>query len=391
MSDATAKVRMQRALVAAACALALAGCSKEEPAPPKAAAKPAAERAPGDSRAGQKFADLECKSCHGEDGGSVAPGIPHLAGQRENYLLAALKAYKEGKRTHAALKVIADHMSEADVRNVSAYYASLPPVGLGASKDAVHTSPYERGKARATTCTDCHGHDGNSATPGIPSLAGQQAKYLIIALQEYVRGERKASPTHAVMRALSPVDMEAVALYFASQTPLERAAPAGGDSSSGAQLSAVCSGCHGAQGVAADPATPNLAGQDFNYLVASIKAYRSTRKREKMRLYITGLGDADIRNIAAFYTVQKSRPAERAQTMVRDLTEKCDRCHGAGVEVPGMPVPKLHGQDRDYLMMALRAYRDDRRESTTMHKMSLPYGDSIIEGLANYYASQPAK
>ncbi len=390
MSGAMARMRMKRALVAAACALALAGCSKEEQAPPKAAAKPVAERAAGDAKAGQRFADAECKSCHGADGGGVAPGIPHLAGQREIYLLAALRAYKEGKRTHAALKVIAEHMSEADVRNVSAYYAGLAPVGLGASRDAAHTSPYERGKARATTCTKCHGHDGNSGTPGIPSLAGQQAKYLIIALQEYVRGERKASPTHAVMRALSPLDMEAVALYFASQTPGERAAPATGDPSAGAQLSAVCSGCHGSHGVAADSATPNLAGQDFNYLVASIKAYRTTRKREKMRLYITGLGDADIRNIAAFYTVQKSRPAERAQTMVRDLTEKCDRCHGAGVEVPGMPVPKLHGQDRDYLMMALRAYRDDRRESTTMHKMSLPYGDSIIEGLANYYASQPA-
>ena len=391
MSGEFARLQMKRVLVGMACALALLGCSRQEQAPPTPAAKPAAERAPGDAKAGQKFADAECKSCHGEDGGSVAPGIPHLAGQRESYLLAALKAYKEGKRTHAALKVIAEHMSEADVRNVSAYYASLPPVGLAAAKDAAHASPYERGKARAAACVKCHGHDGNSSTPGIPSLAGQQAKYLIIALQEYVRGERKASPTHAVMRALSPLDMEAVALYFASQTPSQRAAPAVGDSSAGAQLSAVCSGCHGAQGVAADSATPNLAGQDFEYLVHSIKAYRTTRKREKMRLYITGLGDADIRNIAAYYAVQKSRPAEKAQTMVHDLSEKCDRCHGAGVEVPGMPVPKLHGQDRDYLMMAIRAYRDDRRESTTMHKMSLPYGDTIIEGLANYYASQPAK
>jgi len=110
-----------------------------------------------------------------------------------------------------------------------------------------------------------------------------------------------------------------------------------------------------------------------------------------MRLYITGLGDTDIRNIAAFYTVQKSRPAERAQTMVRDLIDRCDRCHSAQGEIPGMPVPKLAGQDRDYLIMALRAYRDDRRESTTMHKMSLPYGDSVIEGIASHYAGQPAK
>ena len=56
-----------------------------------------------------------------------------------------------------------------------------------------------------------------------------------------------------------------------------------------------------------------------------------------------------------------------------------------------MAVPKIRGQDRDYLIMSLRAYRDDRRESSTMHKMSLPYSDSIMESLSSSYASQPAK
>jgi cytochrome c553 len=56
-----------------------------------------------------------------------------------------------------------------------------------------------------------------------------------------------------------------------------------------------------------------------------------------------------------------------------------------------MVVPKIKGQDRDYLIMALRAYRDDRRESSMMHKMSLPYSDSIIESLSAAYAAQPAK
>jgi cytochrome c553 len=321
----------------------------------------------------------------------VAPGIPHLAGQRETYLLAALKSYKEGKRTHAALKVIADHMSEADIRNVAAYYAGLPPVGMALSKDAGTISPYERGKSRAADCAKCHGVDGNSTSPGLPNLAGQQARYLILALQEYARGERKESPRHAAMRSLSPTETEAVASYFASQEPAPRTAPAESDPGAGASLTAVCSGCHGAQGIAADSSIPNLASQDFAYLVDAIKAYRTTRKREKMRLYITGLSEADIRNIAAFYTAQKARPSERAQTVVRDLTDKCDRCHGAGAEVPGMPVPKIAGQDRDYLIMALRAYRDDRRESTTMHKMSLPYGDSVIEAIASHYAAQPAK
>lgn len=56
-----------------------------------------------------------------------------------------------------------------------------------------------------------------------------------------------------------------------------------------------------------------------------------------------------------------------------------------------MVVPKIWGQEGDYLVMSLRAYRDDRRESTMMHKMSMPYGDSIIESIACFYASQPPK
>jgi cytochrome c553 len=56
-----------------------------------------------------------------------------------------------------------------------------------------------------------------------------------------------------------------------------------------------------------------------------------------------------------------------------------------------MVVPKIAGQDRDYLVMAIRAYRDERRASSTMHNMSLPYGDAVIESIASYYASQPAK
>jgi len=383
---------MKRLLVCLACAAALAACGERDNAPPKPApAKAAAAPAAGDAKAGRTLAEAQCKECHGLEGGSVAPGVPHLAAQDERYLLGALKAYKEGKRSHAALRVITERLSDAETRNLAAYYASLPAIGLAPAKDLSRLSPYEQGKARAAACAKCHGEDGNGTAPGIPSLAGQQVRYLIVALQEYVRGERKSSPMHAVMRTLSPIDMEAVAIYFASHARPERAPPAGGDAAAGRPLAAVCSGCHGLHGVSADTMTPNLAGQDFTYLVEAIKAYRTTRKREKMRLYITGLGDKDIRNIAAYYATQESGPVERGQTMVRDLTEKCDRCHASSADNRATVVPKIAGQDRDYLVMALRAYRDDRRESTAMHVMSLPYGDAVIEAIASYYAGQPAR
>jgi cytochrome c553 len=376
---------MKRLLPILLLCAALLGCPDKE----QGAAKPAPSAA--DLAAGKAIAERDCKGCHGSDGGGVGPAIPHLAAQRAEYLVAALQAYQERKRMHAALREIATHLSEADVRNVAGYYASLPPVEASTAADGPYASPYQHGRKIAAACAKCHGEDGNSTTPGIPSLAGQQPQYLVVAMQEYLQNERKSAPMHALVPGLTRLDKESLALYFSSQAPAQRVAPPFGDPAAGEPLSAVCGGCHGAHGVSGDTATPNLAGQDPRYLVDAIKAYRTTRKREKMRLYVTGLSDEQIRHIAAFYAVQKSRAVERGETLVKELTDRCERCHAPGAEIPGMVVPKIRGQDRDYLVMALRAYRDDRRESSMMHKMSLPYSDSIIESLATAYASQPAK
>jgi cytochrome c553 len=368
-------------LLVLVCSLALAGCDRE---PAKAPAK-----APGgDAAAGKAFAERQCKGCHGVEGKGAAPAIPHLAAQHEAYMLASLQAYRAGKRSHAALKDIAKLMSEADARNVAAYYAGLPAL-KAAGAPAKTESPYDQGKALADACAKCHGPDGNSKTAGIPNLAGQQPHYLVVAINEYLGKERKASPMHGLLPGMAKLDKENLALYFASQDPAPRDAPPFGNPAAGEPLTGVCGGCHGSHGISTDSATPILASQDARYLVEAIKSYRTTRKRETMREYVTGLGEKDIENIAAFYSVQRSKAVEKGQTLVTDLKDKCERCHGAAT-VPGMVVPKIRGQDRDYLIMALRAYRDDRRESSTMHKMSLPYSDSIIESLATSYASQPA-
>ena len=108
-----------------------------------------------------------------------------------------------------------------------------------------------------------------------------------------------------------------------------------------------------------------------------------------MREYVTELSDKDVENIAAFYTTQKSQPAEKGEAFLKVLAEKCDRCHNPKADVSSLAIPKISGQDRDYLVMALRAYRDDRREVSMMHRMSLPYSDSIIDSISTYYAGQP--
>jgi cytochrome c553 len=378
---------MKHLLFAMAVSAALAGCSDHEGSP-----KGTAQEAPAaDVAAGKILAERECKGCHGLDGKGAAPGIPHLAAQDEHYLRASIKAYREGKRTHAALRDMTAGMSEADLRNVVGYYAGLPPIRPAAGESAPRFLPYENGKALSSACAKCHGDDGNTKTPGKPSVAGQQPHYLVVAVHEYLNGVRATDPMHSQLRRLSKLDVESVALYFASQTPAQRSAPSFGNPAAGEPLTAVCGGCHGSHGVSTDAATPNLAGQDPQYLVHAIKSYRKTRRHEGMEAYVGDLSQQDIENIAAFYSVQQSRPAEKGQTLVQELIAKCDRCHAGNVENAAMAVPRIKGQDKDYLIMALRAYRDDRRESSMMHNMSLPYSDSIIESVASFYASQPSE
>ena len=170
-------------------------------------------------------------------------------------------------------------MSEADLHNVIGYYASLPAIQAD-SRRALPSAIFPTRMARRSppTAPRVMAPDGNSTTAGVPSLAGQQLRYFVVAIQEYLNGVRKTDPMHSLLRRLSKLDDESLALYFASQVPAQRTAPPFGDPTAGEPLTAVCGGCHGSRGVSTDAATPNLAGQDPRYLVDAIKAYRKTRR-----------------------------------------------------------------------------------------------------------------
>lgn len=349
-----------------------------------------------DTSSGKSIAQANCAGCHGLDGRGANTDIPHLAAQAAEYLVASLNAYKEGKRTHAALKDMAAQLSEADITNVAEFYAGLPPVKTaGEAAGQVVLSPYDKGKAASAACASCHGENGNSSTAGVPNLAGQQPVYFISAVQNYLEGKRKMSTAEkeAMVNALNKVDIDSMALFYASQTATARQAPSEGDPVAGEPLSANCGGCHGAHGVSSDVKIPSLAAQDSQYLVHAVKSYQhKERQQEGMHKFLTNINDADIKNIAAYYAVQESKPAQAEPVSVQALVEQCDRCHSPGGETTSAVVfPKINGQNRGYLIKALTAYRDGTRESSTMHKMSLPYSDAIIDSLASVYSSRAAE
>jgi cytochrome c553 len=81
-----------------------------------------------DLKAGETKAKEVCQACHGADGNSQMPDYPKLAGQQPDYLAKALRDYKSGLRKNAIMAGFAGTLSDKEIENLAAYYASQPPV-----------------------------------------------------------------------------------------------------------------------------------------------------------------------------------------------------------------------------------------------------------------------
>ena len=167
----------------------------------------------------------------------------------------------------------------------------------------------ERGKVLSDTCMGCHGIPGyRNAYPmyRVPKLGGQPEAYLVIALQGYRNGTRQHPTMQAQGETLSDEDMADIAAYFASQgEPEEGELVTGGRAAAGKEKIAVCTACHGESGISPAPNWPNLAGQHKDYLVHSIKQYRSGEREDAvMAGLVVNLSDRDIADIAAYYAEQ---------------------------------------------------------------------------------------
>ena len=84
--------------------------------------------AAADIEAGKAKAAV-CAACHGANGISVIPDYPNLAGQKVKYLESAIKAYRSGERKNPIMSPMAAGLTDTDVANLAAYFASLPAGG----------------------------------------------------------------------------------------------------------------------------------------------------------------------------------------------------------------------------------------------------------------------
>jgi len=264
------------------------GATKSEPAKPDPV------------RAG-KAAAASCGGCHGDDGVSKTAGIPNLTGFGPEYFVAAMNAYKDGRRKHDVMKTFAAGVSDSDLSNMALFYALQKPARAGTTASGDQAA----GKAAATGCSGCHGEKGVSSNLAIPSLAGQDAEYLAAATLAYKDGTRTDEAMKNATAALDKKANRNIAAYYATQQPQQ---PNVRKPLTTAEWAERCDRCHGVNGNSTDPLIPALAAQRADWLEQALNAYRTgARKSSAMSAMSTSMSDGEVKDVSAYYARQNAR------------------------------------------------------------------------------------
>lgn len=190
-------------------------------APALAATEPAAAAAKPDTTKGQAMSSQVCGACHTADGSRGSPANPILAGQHPEYLVKQLQEFKAGKRNNPIMKGFASTLSDDDMKNVAAFYASKSAKpGFAKNKDTVKLGEkiYRAGIAdkAVPACAGCHSPNGAGIPAQYPRIGSQHGDYTeaqLVAFRGGVRGN--SAQMTAIAAKLSDAELKAVADYIA--------------------------------------------------------------------------------------------------------------------------------------------------------------------------------
>jgi len=204
------------------------------------------------------------------------------------------------------------------------------------------------------------------------------------------------------------------ALAVACVTLSAQAQQVTGKAQDGAKKVAMCVGCHGIIGYQASfpeiHKVPMIAGQSATYITAALTAYKGgDRKHPTMRAIADTLTEQDIADVAAYYsqlgvkqddappaTLAKATPENIQALISRDKDNNCTKCHGANFNTPNDgTVPKLAGQNADYLLVALKSYKSQHplvgRSNPIMGGQAKNFTNVELKQLASYIGSLPGE
>ena len=179
--------------------------------------------APGNPVAGKSKSQL-CQGCHGEDGNSAESEIPKLAGQYARYIAKQLRNYQSGTRTHQIMSAMAATITDVDLADISAYFATQPKMhGNGSgSENTIGKNLFLRGdrSRMLLACVNCHGVNGKGLTPNtsmFPVIGGQYKDYLRAQLVSFRKGSRTNSPSaimNRVTKSMTDAEIDALVEYI---------------------------------------------------------------------------------------------------------------------------------------------------------------------------------
>jgi cytochrome c553 len=208
------------------------------------------------------------------------------------------------------------------------YLTAIAAIGFVLTTAASAAEPKEPATPKAdpakaqaiasSVCAACHGVDGNSPLPANPSLAGQHSEYIYKQLLNFKSGERKNAVMSAMVTSMSQEDMRKLAAYYSDQKPRQGASQdaktvlagqkvyRGGDMASGV---AACAACHSPDGSGIPAQYPRLKGQNVEYTVAQLKAFRTGERANDsamvMRTIAGRMTDKQIDAVAEYVSALK--------------------------------------------------------------------------------------
>ena len=204
---------MKSAALILACLLTAASSAPAFAAEAKASPKP-------DLAKGQATSSA-CAACHTADGSRGSPANPILQGQHPEYLAKQLAEFKAGKRVNAVMQGMSAALTEADMKNVSAFYAGKEAKpGFAKNKELVSLGEkiYRGGIADRSipACAGCHSPSGAGIPSQYPRISGQHADYTEAQLVAFRGGVRKNSlPMSGVAAKMNDKEIKAVSDYIA--------------------------------------------------------------------------------------------------------------------------------------------------------------------------------
>ena len=180
-----------------------------------------------------------CVACHGQEGRATASGyFPRIAGKPAGYLYNQLRNFRDGQRENATMAWLLAHMSDAYLREIADYFASLelpypppqttnaPAATLARGEQLVRQGDAVRG---LPACASCHGAAMTGVAPAMPGLLGLPRDYLLAQFGAWRSGLRRAAAPDCmgeVARRLSEEDVTAMAVWLSSQPVPQGATPA---------------------------------------------------------------------------------------------------------------------------------------------------------------------